>query len=395
MDKATDYRQLALVCVLVALLTAVSFIGNRALRAAASVSTGACFAVLLYRHMRKKTEALRAAHKEEKGLWIERTKSLIETSAGGLMGGPTQIIPDAAGRLGEAVRLTESAVLDISGRFVNIVSRARQQASKTSRTLAGFAGSESEAALLEVSKKALTGAISSIEDVAGVATQSLRDIERVIAAVGGIRKMLADIEYISDQTNLLALNAAIEAARAGEHGRGFAVVADEIRKLSVRSNASAAEIHKVISAVESDIGEVHATTGRSASLSNARTAEAKLVVGDSLREIEGMMREVGKRLNEATAEAESLAEDISGILVSMQFQDITRQGIEHVTTDLMAFGDEIGRALLGMSEGVKALTENGKAREMAAGEAPESIAVGEKSPGAWRGKEVAWQKQFS
>ncbi len=84
-------------------------------------------------------------------------------------------------------------------------------------------------------------ALKSAED----AREGGKAVADTVIAMKDIAEKISIIEEIARQTDLLALNAAIEAARAGEHGKGFAVVASEVRKLSERSQKSAAEIGKL------------------------------------------------------------------------------------------------------------------------------------------------------
>jgi methyl-accepting chemotaxis protein len=99
--------------------------------------------------------------------------------------------------------------------------------------------------------------MSNLDDSAkSISATNLKLVE-VINEFSQIQALTTEVRDIANQTNLLALNAAIEAARAGEQGRGFAVVADEVRKLSEKSNNTAADIANLTGLLSSRTAEMN------------------------------------------------------------------------------------------------------------------------------------------
>ncbi|MEI6415227.1 MAG: methyl-accepting chemotaxis protein, partial [Pseudomonadota bacterium] len=142
-------------------------------------------------------------------------------------------------------------------------------------------------------------------------------------------------------TNLLALNAAIEAARAGEAGRGFAVVADEVRKLSV-------ETEKAVSQVQSGITRVVGTIQEQFKSKLSEQGIKKEMEG--LQDFSATVEHLGsgyQKLIEHEAKALAAVQEGSQVLSrmfmdavsSVQFQDVTRQQLEHVMQALQRLDD--------------------------------------------------------
>jgi methyl-accepting chemotaxis protein len=262
------------------------------------------------------------------------------------------LLPVLTGQLDSVILETETAVLDIGERFMEIMSRARNQASKAGNAFGEFAGSDGGdgKALIEMSREALAAVIGNLRSVNGVARQTLDNMQRMTGTMESIRKVVQEIEYIADQTNLLALNASIEAARAGEHGRGFAVVADEVRKLSARSSSAASEIGKLVRNVELEISAIRGETEKSAEKTEERSKESEIIMNDTLGRLNEVMLRAQGELDGLSTETESLARDISGIVMSMQFQDITRQKIEHVIEPLRGLKAESEELLRRLEE---------------------------------------------
>ncbi len=308
------------------------------------VSAAVCSAALFigYAFIKKYIRALEEqliSDKEQQALQMEKLLETIKRP----INDKTELIPVLVRQLEEVVQQTESAAMDIGDRFMNIVERARSQSSDASSAFVKLAGdgSEKDDTLTELSKHALSDVIEGMKETSQIANQTLSDMDVIIQATESAKTMVDEIGYIADQTNLLALNAAIEAARAGEHGRGFAIVADEVRKLSDRSHKAADEIRKIVTNIETDTKGIHQKTEISVNKTNTTSSEAATVVEDTLAKIDGTIENVKAQLDNLTKETESLAKDIGGIVVSMQFQDITRQRVEHVIEPLIEFKSEL------------------------------------------------------
>ncbi len=151
-----------------------------------------------------------------------------------------------------------------------------------------------------------------------------QEIGRVVQLIGGI----------AAQTNILALNAAIEAARAGEHGRGFDVVAEEIRKLSLRTTESTAEISAVIE-------EIRQETHRAAEMMEKGThmaSEAGQTLDDIVEGVISTTDMVGM-ISSAAAQQAKTAEQIAEAF--QKIAEVSEQSTETLQESSKAIVDVV------------------------------------------------------
>ena len=126
---------------------------------------------------------------------------------------------------------------------------------------------------------------------------------------------------------LLALNAAIEAARAKEHGRGFAVVAEEVAKLANRSRVAAANIQSVVMDVNASTDRAITSLQGFASIDLTGALQTRDRIGEITEVIEDNSSKMHAGVLHATSSAQKHANQVTDIVMSMQFQDISRSTV--------------------------------------------------------------------
>lgn len=255
------------------------------------------------------------------------------------------VIDQAVAQIQEVVNIVEDAVIELMGRFQEITDGAIQEANATASQLKNSSADtqslDDDNSLLNEANNMIGAFTQSVVESSELGMGVAEVVEEVVGSTRRIPPLLDEIEFIADQTRLLSLNAAIEAARAKDHGRGFAVVAEEVAKLANRSRVAAANIQNVVTAVNGSTEKAMASLQgftsidmSSALATRERMAEITKVIEDkSVRLQEGVLQ--------ATASAQKHANQVTDIVMSMQFQDISRQRLEKVVQALGTLREQL------------------------------------------------------
>lgn len=182
----------------------------------------------------------------------------------------------------------------------------------------------------EVANKTVSNSLSQLKEIHSASLVLSENFSGINVDFNEIMSYLNDINDINSQTNLLALNAAIEAARAGEAGRGFSVVADEVRALSVRTDEFNQHIREKIEATETKISKSLSSLEAATSINLEEIFESKATMDKlwtQLSEMHGLIMSQSQDIEKISQRIQTLA--MEGIL-SLQFEDISRQLIEHI-----------------------------------------------------------------
>ncbi|MGE4319342.1 MAG: methyl-accepting chemotaxis protein [Deferribacterales bacterium] len=247
---------------------------------------------------------------------------------------------------------SEEANNIISDNFSGIIAKAAAQSEDAGRALDSFTSGQAGDSgdnFIETNRRTLIKVINELQNTGAYAEYTNEQLSLVINEIQSIKNIVSNVEYIADQTNLLALNAAIEAARAGEHGRGFAVVADEIRKLSEKSNQFAMEIRRAVDETAGKINRIHDKSVQDFQNIQEVSTKSHEDVEQALGCLDRAIEDSNIIMDGLRTSSMDLADDINRMVVSMQYQDINRQRIEHVIDPL----DIMKRDLLTISEKLK------------------------------------------
>ena len=251
----------------------------------------------------------------------------------------------------EVATIVEEAVIVLMNQFEEITEAAIREANATAIQLQSSTGLGSEErddySLLSETNRIIGTFAQSVVESSQLGTEVARVVEEVEDSTKRITPMLEEIEFIADQTRLLALNAAIEAARAKDQGRGFAVVADEVAKLANRSRVAAAHIQQVVTAVNGSTEKAIVALQGFSSIDLTGALKTR----DRITDISKIMEDKNVRLQDgvlhATASAQKHANQVTDIVMSMQFQDISKQRLEKVVRKLDALRQLVGEGASG------------------------------------------------
>ena len=228
---------------------------------------------------------------------VEEVSAISEQSAKGMASQQGEV-----SQVATAMNEMQSTVNEVARNTTDAMGAAKQ-ASRTSTQ----------------GNQVVRSAIGSIEQVSRQIEQAGSVVQQLETDSASISMVLDVIRGIAEQTNLLALKAAIEAARAGEQGRGFAVVADEVRSLAQRTQASTAEISKMIEVLQ----ERTAEAGSAMQLSRQQMQESVELAreaGSSIDSINGAVTQItdmNTLIATATEQQNAVTEELNRSIVKI------------------------------------------------------------------------------
>ena len=253
-------------------------------------------------------------------------------------------LPILRNQLTEAAEQVEQSVVGVCARFTDIAARANGSVLKSQQALG--LGEETQVGqqtrldeLIAASRTTLQGLLGHITHSNAISLRAVSQMDDMKVGIDKIVHVVQEIDAIAQQTKMLALNTTIEAALVGEQGKGFIVVAERTADLAQRAAQVAETVTLVAAQVKSDIDGAYTQLQ---TLASADMEEPRHIHEQGIEVLRSVSLELGATVREAEDHSQQLAQDVTEVVMTMQFQDMVNQRVMHVVEALEHLETSLG-----------------------------------------------------
>jgi len=251
-----------------------------------------------------------------------------------------RVIQALVSEIAQTSGFVETEADALSGRFQRLAVSAEQQTTRVESLTNLATGIEVEGKIVPIDQ--ITGLLEGtlgdvVEKILHLSKDSMSMVyalDELKASVERVEKCMEQLDGVNNTTNMLALNARIEAERAGTSGLAFRVVADEVRELSKVTQGLAASMKGELKGLTDGIAHGQATLQRVATIDLSDNILAKERLEVLMKGLARRSASLGTIVADAVKEAGTISADVDGMVTGIQFQDRTRQRLEHVVDTL-------------------------------------------------------------
>ena len=239
----------------------------------------------------------------------------------------------------------ESSASQLSNSFLGLSSISNQQSVileslvHTAGKLEYKDGYISLEEFINIMNSHINDTIGKVIEISGNAMSLAFTMEGVVEQLDSIQIFINKVNKINQATRMLALNATIEAARAGEAGRAFSVVAQEVKQLATQIDSMAQEMKEQITKISDTLRGGQDTLGAVAGIDMSDNIVARSELENIMHSLLKQNATVSQIMQQSSDSAKELSEQISKVVVSVQFQDRNSQIISNIVALIKAMRD--------------------------------------------------------
>jgi methyl-accepting chemotaxis protein len=274
-----------------------------------------------------------------------------------------RVIRSLADEIARTSGFVETEADDLSSRFRRLALSAQQQTARVDSLTRLAKGIEIDGELVpmdsitQLLENTLSDVVAKILMLSKDSMSMVYALQELKSNVERVDGAMVQLSGINRTTNMLAMNARIEAERAGEAGKTFRVVAQELRELSKATESVFVSMSNELNALTAGIASGQDTLQRVATIDMSENILAR----EKLEVLLAALLRRGSRLEEIVAEAVQeaglISADVDGMVTGIQFQDRTKQSLEHVVDTMDVVNDAIEQIRVDTAAALPGLAE--------------------------------------
>ncbi|MFL5258049.1 MAG: methyl-accepting chemotaxis protein [Rhodopila sp.] len=256
-----------------------------------------------------------------------------------------RVIQTLAAEVAHTSAFVETEADALSQRFQTLATGAQEQTDRVATLTSLAVGIDVDGKVVTVDEISRL-LEDTLDDVVAKILLLSKDSMSMVGALdalnGNVRRVetcLGQIDEINRVTQMVAINARIEAERSGAAGATFRVVADEMNQLSKSIRSIAVSMRNELTAISGGIEHGHATLRHVATADMSANIMVKERLDMLLPALVRRNADIRSVVADAAGGADTMSADVSGIITGIQFQDRTKQRLEHVVDTLHVVGE--------------------------------------------------------
>jgi methyl-accepting chemotaxis protein len=233
----------------------------------------------------------------------------------------------------EVIKLTETAVTDISKNFRVVIAKANEQTDAAMSLLKSDekgAGVLSLPDFIQAYDTQLVNVTTHMTSFSAAADEMANHQKRVTEHARVMEETIDGLRDMASQISRIALDSSVAMTSGTLNPRDFVEMTDRIRAISAQAHELTRKTRQGLDSIGDEVRQGNKRTTQVAEAARRAVEVARQEIStlngatiEQTRVIEGTL----KRINDLSVEIQS---DIDHIIVAMQFQDITRQKLERV-----------------------------------------------------------------
>ena len=244
--------------------------------------------------------------------------------------------------------LVEVSTHNLSAEFQNLAVQAGKQSEHLQQVIEKASSTEIDGETISVRdlmNELLDDLSDMVQNVLAISKQGIHvsdSLQDLVSHIDAVDKSIDRIEGFTKQTNYLAVNAKLEAVKAGDAGKGFSVVAGEIANMSKNINSLSDDIRSQMEGVVDGLEKGRGLVGQLNAIDMSKNIMLKDRIQKVLQALLTQNDSLSETVKGSLGESSAISKTVGELITAMQFQDRTKQRMEHIVDILNVLAEAAG-----------------------------------------------------